>query len=174
MFKKSTLNNNKKEIDAKNGLNFLAPRVQSTSFQSPDVQASRVQAFRVQASRIPESNFPESECSGVQSPSVQIPSVPASGFQASRPCVLSLYGLLSTHVFLKLFHMTQVLCLFSVPMKNNNFIFLEVLGNPQIFKSHQLLKLQFHSLVKGISKNCFCDLLNSPIKVSFFTFNNTF
>ena len=90
MFKKSTLNNNKKEIDAKNGLNFLASRVQSTSFQSPDVQASRVQAFRVQASRIPESNFPESECSGVQSPSVQIPSVPASGFPASRPCVQSL------------------------------------------------------------------------------------
>ena len=36
------------------------------------------------------------------------------------PVEQSLYDLLETYVVLKYFYITQVLCLFSVPMKNKN------------------------------------------------------
>ena len=47
MLKISTWNNNKKNIDfAKNGNNFLGPKVQSSDVQSPSLQSSRVQVTR--------------------------------------------------------------------------------------------------------------------------------
>ena len=62
MFKNSTLNNKKKEVDVtKNGKNFLDPSVQSPS----------VPAFGVQASRGQASSHPKSKRPGVQRPNVQ-------------------------------------------------------------------------------------------------------
>ena len=102
MFKNSTLKANIDIDVAKNGKNFLPPRVQNLGIQSsivqnpsvrsPSAQASRVQVPRRPASKRPTSRHSESKHPGTKSLGIQSPIVQASRVQGRVP------GLQSPHI----------------------------------------------------------------------------
>ena len=88
IIKDYTLTNNEKEIDVtKNGKNFLAPRVQSSSVQLSRVQAyNRPNSMSPESSRVQRFSRPEYKCPVVQ---IQESEVQEFRVQTSRPYIQS-------------------------------------------------------------------------------------